>query len=297
MGIIFYNSDQQVVSLNLKPTKLVEHQDIIFSGSNTRKPFIWQQNNIKWMCNRENVPLVFKIPEVTSDLNVYRINSVNEYIVFKRSKHFRSYNSSTIKIKNIQDLNHKEIKLQGGILADQVGLGKTYSMIGLMEVMPKLTLILTPGRLCKQIKEEIDTYSNLKSWIVADIRQYKYFEEKKDNYNTIICPISILTNKKCIDHDGGIHQRKWPRVIIDEAHEFFGNIGRAKKRVDTRNNLLNIDSNFTWLMTGTPTNSRLAWLDYINIICKSQLQLDVFHTLRTQLPDVIQQMIQKKYQG
>ena len=142
LGIIYYNSDHQVVNLNLKPTKLI--QDVnpeLYPGCQKRKPFIWQLNNIKWMCHVENAPLEFKIPDITSDLNVYRIESVNEYVVFKRAKHFRSYNSSTIKVKNMQDLKHHQIKLQGGILADQVGLGKTYSLIGLMELLPKLTLI------------------------------------------------------------------------------------------------------------------------------------------------------------
>ena len=57
--------------------------------------------------------------------------------------------------------------------------------------------------------------------------------------------------------------------------------------------MLNLKSNFTWLITGTPTNNRFHWLDYINIISKSNFNIDIFHTFRTKLPEVIQQMIQK----
>ena len=195
LGIIYHNSYSQVVNLNIKATKLIESNNIeLYQGCSKRKPFIWQQNNIKWMCNLENAPLQFKVPEIPSELNVYKINSLKEYVIFTRSKNTRPYNPSTIKIKNIQSLKHYTIDLKGGILADQVGLGKTYSMIGLMELVPKLTLIIAPGRLCKQIKHEIITYSNLKPWIVAGYGQYKHFDSRISKYNTIICSVSVLTN-------------------------------------------------------------------------------------------------------
>ena len=72
---------------------------------------------------------------------------------------------------------------------------------------------------------------------------YYYKGEKKTSDNT---KLIFTTTGSLISRLTGNDPllSEYNCIIIDEAHEFFGNIGRAKKRVDTRNNLLNIDSPF-----------------------------------------------------
>ena len=69
------------------------------------------------------------------------------------------------------------IKYNGGVLCDSVGLGKTFSMISL--VVENLnnnnypTLLFCPPRLCVQWVEEINKTYDLKYKLIKDIRQFK----------------------------------------------------------------------------------------------------------------------------
>ena len=68
----------------------------------------------------------------------------------------------------------------GGVLSDQVGLGKTFSMLGLIRNNPssdnKPTLVLCPRRLCKQWQEEImymPVEHALKCVVISSITRFR----------------------------------------------------------------------------------------------------------------------------
>ena len=68
------------------------------------------------------------------------------------------------------------------ILSDEVGLGKTFSMIGLISSDSSInntTLVFTPRRICKQWLEEINSTCNLKCLIIYSIKQLRNLTKKK----------------------------------------------------------------------------------------------------------------------
>jgi hypothetical protein len=287
-GIIHYNSQLQRVSLHIPPAKVLD-DDVSVTSGEFRPYFVWQQENVRWMRSLESVESSFALPIIgLKEYNIYRIKSVEQYIVFKRSRTLPT--TGNFQLVDLENHPHTELTPKGGLLLDDVGLGKTYSIIGLMRSVPKKTLVICPNRLCKQWFQEITSHSNLKAWIVADIRQYRRFDEKQALFDVIICPISILTNTKCLELDGGIQKRKWERAVVDEAHECLGYKGRAEKKLATCASLYALDTDFTWLITGTPTQSKAKWLDYINIVCKTNHTVEIFNTLRADLEKVIRHM-------
>ena len=289
LGMLYFNFNIPP-TLCINDTLLVENENTTIANSSLLKRplFEWQLNNIQWMLNRENTPVEFDLPILGYNHDSYHLESIDQHIVFNRARTFRN-NSQSVELIDIDKLERQKLVLQGGILADEVGLGKTFSIIGLIQANPLKTLIVCPARLCKQWAQEIREFSSLKAWIVADSRQYKYFEERKDTYDVIITPSSIFTNQRSIDIDGGMQTKTWDRLVIDEAHEFFGKIGRGKKAQQVRSSFYTMRTKYTWLVTGTPTTCKDTWINYIDIICKSNIDPNAFRVLRTDIYKVVQQ--------
>lgn len=94
----------------------------------------YQNNNIKWMKELENCidlglnKLYF---HNTNSLERYYIESINKYIYYD---HINSDQPSEYRLIDLDDsdITRLNITLKGGVLADEVGLGKTLSMISLI---------------------------------------------------------------------------------------------------------------------------------------------------------------------
>ena len=143
--------------------------------------FKHQINNIAWMSELENEKNKYVEYIYKNDLSILDLNSDVFYVNIKKSF---LYDSKYI----INSDRNKKIKFRGGVLADEVGLGKTLSMIGLilnnpmkrkkkLKIIKKLTddinnkslkekiipsratFILCPSRLCEQWFDEINKYT------------------------------------------------------------------------------------------------------------------------------------------
>ena len=109
--------------------------------------------------------------------------------------------------------------INGGILADEVGLGKTLMSINLISKNPKPnTLILAPKSLIIQWKTEFEKFAKSISVEVTDDNTYN-FNKNLNKIHVVIASHSRLNSKSVTDfNDISFCKNKWDRVIIDEAH-------------------------------------------------------------------------------
>jgi SNF2 family DNA or RNA helicase len=139
--------------------------------------------------------------------------------------------------KGIKWLLNIEKKFGGGLLADEMGVGKTLQIISMMIAHPKpLNLIVCPASLVNQWSKEINKFA-------PSIKVWKKFDDTmnfKDDINVIVVSYNKITQisiLRILDYD---------RVICDEAHYF------RNKKSKTFKSLNALKSTIRWALTGTP---------------------------------------------
>ena len=149
---------------------------------------------------------------------------------------------------------YKSIK--GGILADEVGLGKTLQSIQLITKNKKLnTLILVPKSLLNQWKLEFERF--------AQHVQVTFDEELYQNEDINVIHVHVASHSKMNAKNNDITNNKytcieWDRVIVDEAHVLKNHRSKIHKAC------VNLDSEIKWALSATPVMNKME--DFINII-------------------------------
>lgn len=187
-------------------------------------------------------------------------------------------------------------KIKGGLLADQMGLGKTIEAMAIAGYFKqqgwiKNVLFITPATIKTQVAQEIDKFTYEKSVVIRS--KNKGFEDRKKLYDQINSekPFFTIINYELLyqkelketivvkkDNKTGKEKKKkvfgdyldlkqikkigYDMVIIDEAHKMKNpntEIARAIRQIDVKYKLL---------MTGTPIQKELKNIfqlfDYIN---------------------------------
>ena len=143
-----------------------------------------------------------------------------------------------------EEVNNKlNIQINGGILSDDVGLGKTYSMI--CHIIQNLdndrnyyynvkgmggNIVILPNRLVSQWEEEIKKFLkpsvDVKVLTITTLTSLNKLAKSKKYYNNydIVLVSNTLFNKvkyyeKFYKTDYSLESTSWLRIIIDEAHE------------------------------------------------------------------------------
>jgi SNF2 family DNA or RNA helicase len=162
------------------------------------------------------------------------------------------------KIKDIERIS------KGGILADDMGMGKTFQMISYLKLNKVKTskkynfykpdLIICPFSLLKYWKEQIE-------------KLYETFEDPKEvsiflyhgkDKNSLLLnkdyDYVISTYGSVSDELGKIN---WGRIILDEAHAIKN--GVSKKCPVSAEKIYKImnSSDYRWCITGTPFNNKM----------------------------------------
>ena len=159
---------------------------------------------------------------------------------------------------------HGEPMPKGGILADEVGLGKTMMTIALCNKNRKMnTLILAPKSIIEQWKTEIAKFAPHFKVSVS------YEDEFTMNTDTNIVHIVIAShsrlNSKVVENVARTPYAKvsWDRVVIDEAHVI------KNKRSKIHKACAAIDAPIKWALTATPIMNKMTdfvyILDYIGV--------------------------------
>lgn len=247
-----------------------------------RKPFPHQAKNIQWMIDQET-----KVD--TNLLTITGIRTPQQY----ESRYIESigetlyYDKTTGRIIDSTTLPEFCARVKGGILADDIGLGKTMSCIGLISeqnlVHPQdQTLVICPSRLCKQWSDEIQLSvgSRISSIVIGTIHQFKRFLKSPNSYHVVILSYNFLVNDSYKIYlqgqqlsatqsesgndtrDVGFNftEKVWGRVILDEGHEFLKKFvpkryqftSTERVNIDIRDTLLNLKSKYYWVCSGTP---------------------------------------------
>ena len=253
--------DIECTNLSLKISDTLENKNF------TREPFKYQLQNMYWMNNIENLvkkgELSFKIYDL-KNLNIsrYYIKDIDDYLYLDKKKKA---------MIDLEKLNSFDVKSKGGIIADTVGLGKSFTIIGTIaqrEININPDLLLAPRRLIHQWENEIKiNYSDIKYITIQNISKYKKIVEKlktdKDflkSYDLVIVSYSFLTNKNyklyMEEQVSGtnyfnIHSFEWNRMILDESHEV---ICKSHKQsvIRMQEYIKKIGAKIIWLCSGTP---------------------------------------------
>lgn len=243
-----------------------------------RKNVLWMKNLEKHIENKDD--LTFLNYKTLSHHNVIEIQNILYY--FK--KEFSNVSKLTIR-ENCHEHNNKKVNIIGGVLADEVGLGKTLTMLSLIISNPisdseaetilsnykntntqrksKATIIFCPSRLVQQWKLECEThYKNkflLNIQILSTISHLKKMNLKYlFNSDIIIISTNLIFNKNYKEYisdnpNFDLSTIHWYRIIVDEAHEFINNWHRTS--TNQRKfyiECLKFTSRFKWAVTGTP---------------------------------------------
>jgi len=228
--------------------------------------FSYQKRNVVWMDDFEakvrngTATIQTEYTNLASLIAEYSHTTLvdREFYMCGEKRHLVMNSSGGSSALLARDPKHfgNTIKYTGGILADNVGLGKTFSII--CHLVNQIendrpvagrpayelnTLIIVPPRLIKQWKYEFDKYvknDELEVMTISSItdikKMYKKnlkFEGKADVY---IMSSNILNNKNYLnyvymgwqvnidepyklDQYFDIFRIKWNRLILDEAHE------------------------------------------------------------------------------
>lgn len=231
------------------------------------KPYKYQLSNILWLSQHENTKYKISLQK-NNDLSAYKINSIDKIILFdnKRNVYDEDFYS------NDESRKYK-FTVQGCVLCDEVGLGKTLSSFCTImhdyntKNMP--TLIITPDRLCKQWYSELIKYSHIKLNIIKILTftniKYLTIDKIKDS-DIVIVSEKVFKSLKYNESTNKIRlsNYNWYRIIIDEAHEVLNSydikshtkICKMRGKLESynvfNNEIYKLKSNRRILLTATP---------------------------------------------
>jgi len=186
------------------------------------KLYDYQKDSIQRMINLELNPIKIKL---SNDKIIKLSNGI-------------IYNYTANKFIKEDDINDYLIK--GGVLTDDVGVGKTIQILCLCLTRPEIkTLILVPDHLYTQWLKEINKHFNVINLDNINIMSFtSWFSEPKTNFD---------------------------RLVIDESHELT--IDSCLKKW---NALINFKAQYKWLVTATPFINNTSIFNIIQFITSTQ---------------------------
>lgn len=151
---------------------------------------------------------------------------------------------------------------KGGFLCDEMGLGKTVQLISTMLGNPKQrTLIVVPKSIITQWVEEIKRFAPTLSVRVFDgpgrALDYELLTAP-GRCSVTIAPYTLLSvHGGDEDARTPLHNCRWDRVILDEAHEI------RNKRSKIFKNVCRLKTDIKWIVTGTPVFNSME--DFVSL--------------------------------
>jgi SWI/SNF-related matrix-associated actin-dependent regulator of chromatin subfamily A3 len=195
---------------------------------------IYNINNIKYHNNIVKTKLYkYQIDNINLMINLEN-NLLNERMTDNRLCFFedgRIYDYTNNKLINFDDI--PKVLIRGGILTDDVGIGKTLQMLCLSVYDLSNTLIIVPDHLYNHWNQQITIHLDINPiWV------------------------HIVTFSECINFLKTTNII-FNRLIIDEIHELYGcNNIKSNSNIQEYNNIWNLlstyECKYKWGITATP---------------------------------------------
>ncbi|OCF37035.1 hypothetical protein I316_00939 [Kwoniella heveanensis BCC8398] len=156
---------------------------------------------------------------------------------------------------------------KGGMLADEMGMGKTIQTIALLLSEPrrKPSLVVAPVVALMQWKHEIETHAE--GFTVClwhgqgrmNAAQLKKYDVVLVSYGTLEASFrrqqrGFKRGDKFIKEKSPMHEFEWYRVILDEAHNIKERSTNAAKAAFA------LHATYKWCLSGTPLQNRVGEL-------------------------------------
>ncbi|KAK4686807.1 DNA repair protein RAD16, partial [Tremellales sp. Uapishka_1] len=161
----------------------------------------------------------------------------------------------------------EEGQWKGGMLADEMGMGKTIQTIALLLSEPrrKPSLVVAPVVALMQWKHEIETHAEGFSVTLwhgqgrMKAEQLKKFDVVLVSYGTLEASfrrqqLGFKRNNLLIKEKSPMHSFEWHRVILDEAHNIKERATNAAKAAFA------LQAKYKWCLSGTPLQNRVGEL-------------------------------------
>ena len=148
----------------------------------------------------------------------------------------------------------QESGVLGGMLMDDMGIGKTVQLVATILGNPKpRTLIIVPKSIITQWRDEINRFApNL------TINIFDGPDRRIKEADVTLAPYTLLTTKGGgPDTKTALHMVQWDRVILDEAHEIRNKSSKLFKSV------CRLKTEIKWIVTGTPVFNSME--DFVSL--------------------------------
>ena len=169
----------------------------------------------------------------------------------------------------------QESGVLGGMLMDDMGIGKTVQLVATILGNPKpRTLIIVPKSIITQWRDEINRFApNL------TINIFDGPDRRIKEADVTLAPYTLLTTKGGgPDTKTALHMVQWDRVILDEAHEIRNKSSKLFKSV------CRLKTEIKWIVTGTPVFNSME--DFVSLCLFLGLSKSSAQGMTKQIKDI-----------
>ncbi|OAV97831.1 hypothetical protein PTTG_25838 [Puccinia triticina 1-1 BBBD Race 1] len=159
----------------------------------------------------------------------------------------------------------------GGVLADEMGMGKTIQTIALIlsDRVPghrKQTLVIAPTVAIMQWRNEIEKFAKGLTVNVWHGGNRSSAQEEMESFDVVLTSFAVLESAfrrqnsgyrrkgQILKESSLLHQIEWHRVILDEAHNI------KDRSCNTAKGAFELKAKYRWCLSGTPLQNRVGEL-------------------------------------
>ncbi|KAF8803919.1 hypothetical protein BYT27DRAFT_7195263 [Phlegmacium glaucopus] len=155
----------------------------------------------------------------------------------------------------------------GGMLADEMGMGKTIQIIALfVSDGSKPNLVVAPTVAIMQWRNELNAHTDGLKVLVWHGSSRESNVEALKKYDVVLTTYAILEScfrkqqsgfkrkGMIVKEKSPVHQIHWNRIVLDEAHNI------KERSTNTAKAAFELQANYRWCLSGTPLQNRVGEL-------------------------------------